>query len=275
MADEKYMTFITGVHYSKNMLQTLNGITFLFDPNWEAGTSETPTLPVSFFHIKALHEIMDSEISTKTLLFYNDNSSPTKTVVSGGMTDVVADNIIIKPKTYKLDVIVPFSDISLLTGHHVLQPEQMANVASLLMTGSAKNLSVAPYLTCVTPYVDIIKSLMKQITSIDWTDASSIITGVMSTPDYNKNSLEAMWRNRSILKLKLWNGWRYKYVSIVSMDISKEPTEDGVYQATLTLQEMPIMTFRDKGTLKLAWKNPILAAQGNVIKGLLNAKEEV
>lgn len=274
MANENYMQFITGIHFTKSMLKTLNGITFLFDPNWVAGTGDTPTFPVAFFHIKGQHEIMESEISQKTMLFYNDNSSLSQSSVTGGMTNVVADNIVIKPKIYKLDVIVPYSDLTLLTSNYTLQAEQLAGVASLLATGSGSSVDkVSPYLTLSTPYVEVIKTLLKQFMVADYSSISGFTTSVLSSPDYNKNSLEAMWKNRSILKLKLWNGWKYKYVAINNIDISKEPTEDGVYEATITVQEMPIMTFRKTGIKTQSWVNPILKYSGEAIKSIINGKE--
>ena len=273
MANENYMRFITGVHFTKSMLRTLNGITFLFDPNWEAGVGDTPTFPVCFFHVKGQHEVMESEVSHKTMLFYNDNKSLSATSVTGGMTNVVADNIVIKPKVYKLDVIIPYSDLTLLTSSYVFQPEQLSGVVSLLKNGEEKKNNVAPYLTMATPYVEIIKTLLRQLMVADYSSISNFMSSVISTPDYNKNSLEAMWKNRSILKLKLWNGWKYKYVSIVSTDVSKEPTEDGVYEASITVQEMPIMTFRKTGIKTANWVNPILKVSGEAVKAVLNGKE--
>ena len=131
------------------------------------------------------------------------------------MTNVVADNIVIKPKVYKLDVIIPYSDLTLLTSSYVFQPEQLSGVVSLLKNGEEKKNNVAPYLTMATPYVEIIKTLLRQLMVADYSSISNFMSSVISRPDYNKNSLEAMWKNRSILKLKLWNGWKYKYVSIV------------------------------------------------------------
>lgn len=273
MADEKYMTFITGVHFTKDMLRTLNGITFLFDPNWEAGQNDVPTFPVTFFHLKGIHEIMESEVSQKTMLFYNSQSALPTAKVAGGLTNVVSDNIVIKPKTYKLDVIIPYSDLTLLTSTYTLQAEQLAEITTLLSSGESKDNKLAPYLTLHTPYVDIIRTLLKQLMVADYASINNFISSVLSTPDYNKNSLEAMWRNRSILKLKLWNGWNYKYVAITSIDVSKEPTEDGVYEASIVCQEMPIMTFRTTGHLKASWVNPILEASGKAIKAILNDKE--
>ena len=51
MANKNYLQFITGVHFAKNMMNTINSITFLFDPNWESGISEYPTFPIAFYQI--------------------------------------------------------------------------------------------------------------------------------------------------------------------------------------------------------------------------------
>lgn len=275
MADEKYMTFITGVHFTKSMLRTLNGMTFLFDPNWKAGSNDVATFPVTFFHLKSIHEILEADVSQKQMLFYNSQRDITNDTTTGSLLNVVADNIVTKPKQYKLDVIIPYSDLTLLTSNYTLNAEQLSGVTSLLVTGESQKYNVAPYLTCATPYVEVIKTLLRQLLVADYSSIGSFVTSVMSTPDYNKNSLEAMFKNRSILKLKLWNGWKYKYVVITNIDITKEADEDGVYEASITCQELPILTVRgDAGLSYKPYVNPILTGAGNVVKGILNGKEE-
>ena len=70
----------------------------------------------------------------------------------------------------------------------------------------------------------------------------------------------------------MWNSWDYKYVSIIDIDITKEGTEDGVYEATMTLQEMPIVTMYPQGTIAgkaFTRKNPLLEVNGKLaIKAL-------
>ena len=98
------ITFITAVKYSASLVKILNNITFLYDPNWEYEEGN-PTYPLAFFYIKNLTEVMSSDISTKPMLFYNsasDSENGSKT----GVLNVVADNVVIKPKVYKLELIV-------------------------------------------------------------------------------------------------------------------------------------------------------------------------
>ena len=63
MADKNNIMFVTGVQFSKNVLNALNAMTFLFDPNWNVNNSTQATFPVAFFHTKSIHEISAAEIS--------------------------------------------------------------------------------------------------------------------------------------------------------------------------------------------------------------------
>ena len=285
------LRIITGIHFSKSMLKALNGITFIMNPNWDIEASDVATLPVAFFGIKGIHEIMESEVSQRPLLFYNDTKSSNEAVTNSSKLSVVADNILIKPKQYRMDIIIPYSNLTLLNGNSfVLSATQFSGVVSML-TGSkdvvskaeqyiAENVAITAdmaFLSAVVPYMDVIKSVINTVSLADSRTVSSAIKSIFETPDYNKNSIEAMWRSRSVLKLKLWNGWRYKYVAITNFDVTKEGSEDGVYEASLTVQEMPIITLRNKeqtNNLKpTAKSNFKIHAAGDKVIGVLTSKE--
>ena len=274
MADRDGLTIITGIHFAKSTLKLLNNITFLFDPSWEAGANSLPTFPVSFFHIKSIHEIGESEVSEKPLLFYNSQATVNADSVSGGVLNVVADNITIKPKRYNLEVIIPYSNLSLLQTSYALQPSQYDTIMRTLSSGNGENgisINVPSYLSV---YVNLIKSLLNTLIASDFSSEASFVQSVFSTPEYNKNSLEAMWRNRSVLKFKNWNDWRYRYVVLTSYDITKVGEEDGVFEASLSLSELPILTVRnDAGIKKALYTNPVSEFAGNTIKTILNGKE--
>lgn len=285
------LRIITGIHFSKSMLKALNGITFLMNPNWDVEASDVATLPVAFFGIKGIHEIMESEVSQRPLLFYNDTKSSNEAVTNSSKLSVVADNILIKPKQYRMDIIIPYSNLTLLNGNSfVLSATQFSGVVSML-TGSkdvvskaeqyiAENVALTEdmaFLSAVVPYMDVIKSVINTVSLADTRTVSSTIKSIFETPDYNKNSIEAMWRSRSVLKLKLWNGWRYKYVAITNFDVTKEGSEDGVYEASLTVQEMPIITLRNKeqtNNLKPTTKSNFkIHTAGDKMIGVLTNKE--
>lgn len=274
-----HMLFITGIHCTKNVLTSINGITFLFDPNWEVGNSDVATFPVAFFHLKSFSEILESDISQKQMLFYNSGAVANSKAVNGSLLNVVADNIVLKPKQYKLEVIIPYSDLTLSLGNSVLNPYQWAGIASFMTTksdGTAVD-KIASFVNLLTPSMALFKNLISSMLLIDFnTKNEDFVTRVMSTPDYNKNSLETMFNNRSILKLKLWTGWKYKYVALKSIEITKEADEDGVYHASITCQEVPILTVRDSSGASIQkYTNPRVLTAGNVMKTWLNKKEDI
>lgn len=288
------MRFITGLRYYKETLDMLNNMTFVYDPNWNQNNSKKPTFPVCFFHVKNCHEIMTSEVSQKQMLFYNSTVDEKKTDPSldSGLLNVVADNIVIKPKVYKLDVVVPYKNLTLLDQSFVYNTHTMNAINNALLQQKMKTSNTAfntmsesiaedikihdTYATLSQPYFSLIKTLLTTLLSTDYGNMNTLkgalssglsdwITNISHQPDFNKNSIETMWRMRHILKMKMWNSWEYKYVAIVDMDITKEGTEDGVYEASLTVQEMPIVTMyarQEVGMPIFQRKNPLLELRG-------------
>ena len=76
-----------------------------------------------------------------------------------------------------------------------------------------------------------------------------MVAGIMD--DSNKASIDAMWENRTILRMKYWNGWQFKYVAIESYVPSKQGEVTDFYEATLNLTEVPIMTMRKGGDFRI------------------------
>lgn len=280
------LRFITGIRYHKDMLERLNNMTFIYDKNWNINNSNKATFPVAFFHVKSYHEAMTAEVSQKQMLFYNSDrdSSESDPEVNSGLLNVVADNIVIKPKVYKLDVIIPFRNLTLLNQSFVYNTHTI-NCINAVMLGKESKMGEAilqAYAGLNQPYVRLIRDLLKATVGYGATganlDNSSVedwIRDTVQQPDYNKQSLELMWKLRHIVKMKMWNSWEYKYVAIVDMDITKEGTEDGVYEATLTVQEMPIVTMYNeditrKMKIKYARKNPLLELNAEIAKTLLD-----
>lgn len=278
MADT--LRFITSIKYHKDLLQKLNNMTYIYDVNWRPDNSSKATFPVCFFHVKSngCHEVMSSEISQKQMLFYNssmgeNNSDP---ALSSGLLNVVADNIVIKPKMYKLDVIIPYNKLSLLDQSFVINTHSLTNVP--LLVNEIQTRGYGDWATLSNPYVSFIRDILRSLvyedySSIDLFDVRDWISGTIQQPDFNKQSLEIMWRMRHIVKMKMWNSWDYKYVGIVDIDITKEGTEDGVYEATLTLQEIPIVTMYNQSNsvgVNIPRKNPLLEKNGENVINILN-----
>lgn len=268
--------FITGIRWHKGLLEMLNNMTFIYDPSWKANNSAKATFPVSFFHVKSCHEIMEAEVSQKQMLFYNsslgeNNSDP---AVDSGLLNVVADNIVVKPKVYRLDVVIPYHNLTLLDQSFVYNTHTAQAITSTLLKTKGEGLSkadkvIGSYQTLSQPYFNLIKSLLRTLMGASFNSRLGTIdewiSNVSHHSDYNKESLETMWRLRHIVKMKMWNSWQYKYVAIVSVDVTKEGTEDGVYEASMTVQEMPIVTMyaQDASNFPvIEKKNPLLEVRG-------------
>ena len=237
------ITVVTGLRYNTSLVKIFNNLTFLYDPNWEYQQGE-PTYPIAFFYVKSMTEQMSSDVSQKPMLFYNtagDSNDSTK----GGLMNIVADNVVLKPKVYKLDIIIPANGTTLKNSSFSF--DAITNVNGFLfsngefMGGSGLNLASR----IVNISLGVLETLFKGLygTSVS---ASSICNMLLQQQDYNKASIEYMWSNRRILKLKLWNGWKFKYLIIKDFDVTKTGENGDFYEGTLTCQEVPILTFRSQ-----------------------------
>lgn len=237
------ITVITGLRYNTSLVKVFNNLTFLYDPNWEYQQGE-PTYPIAFFYVKSMTEQMSSDVSQKPMLFYNtagDSNDSTK----GGLMNIVADNVVLKPKVYKLDIIIPANGSTLKNSSFSF--DAITNVNGFLFSNgefkASTGLDIASRIVNIS--LDVLETLFKGLygTSVS---ASSICNMLLQQQDYNKASIEYMWSNRRILKLKLWNGWKFKYLIIKDFDVTKIGENGDFYEGTLTCQEVPILTFRSQ-----------------------------
>lgn len=235
------ITVITGLKYNTSLVKIFNNVTFLYDPNWEYQQGE-PTYPIAFFYIKSMTEQMYSDVSQKPMLFYNtagDSNDSTK----GGLMNIVADNVVLKPKMYKLEVIIPANGTTLKNSSFSF--DAITNVNGFLFSnGEFKGntgLDIASRIVNVS--LGVLETLFKGLYGTSMS-ASSICNMLLQQQDYNKASIEYMWSSRRILKLKLWNGWKFKYLVIKDFEVTKIGENGDFYEGTLTCQEVPILTFR-------------------------------
>jgi len=255
------LTAITGLRYANDVLQAYNSLTFLFDENWTYTGGRPVDLPAAFFHVRKCEEVMDSDVTHKTLLFYN--TGVTEGSQQGTRMQVVSDNIVAKPKQYRMNVIIPYGN-----------PDPFAMKWGFDMTAFLSNPTLYGTYSGYTNFtmLDVIKDAVQIFTHgvsmYDELTEGNIREG-LNEPEYNKNSLEAMWRRRGLVKMKMWNSWRYKTVAITNFTPSKNGTDGNAYEATLTLTEVPIISFNRTGTYAKRKLNPMLEASGKLtIKAL-------
>lgn len=247
------LTFITGLKYDTNVVKALNNLTFLYDPNWEY-ESMNPTYPIAFFYVKKQTEDMSSETSQKPMLFYNSESDDNDGV-SAGLMNIVADNIIIKPKVYKLDVLIPMNMDTFFSGGYFNTSNVISTNAFMFSSGANKGTSGDKQLSAVMNIASKTMGILRTLfTALYGTEisASSIFTMLCQQQDYNKNSIEYMWRNRRILKMKMWTGWNFKYLIIQNFEVTKEGENGAFFEGTITCQEMPILTMKDSRSMTKA-----------------------
>lgn len=258
------LTFITGLKYDTNVVKALNNLTFLYDPNWEY-ESQNPTYPIAFFYVKKQTEDMASETSQKPMLFYNTEGD-NKNSVKAGLMNIVADNIIIKPKVYKLDVLVPMNMDTFFSGGY-FNINNVVNTNAFMFSSGANqgNKQLSSVMNIASKTMGILRTLFTALYGTE-ISASSIFTMLCQQQDYNKNSIEYMWRNRRILKLKMWNGWQFKYLVIQNFAITKDGENGSFFEGTLTCQEMPIITLKNRSSVATTFMSKISSVLGKGIK---------
>lgn len=257
--------FITSLKYAKETLRAINNMTFMFDPNWVSGDEKDPDFPIVFYLIKSLHEISDSEISNQRMLFYNSSTKADTSTVAGSLLNVVSDNIVTKPKTYRMEILIPcefLSPIEKLSNDVSYQQPVIAEALS----GKSKALTAYTSLMNISATaLNIVTTALSVVFNLSGNALTSAVEGIVNQPMFNKNSLEKMWKSRKIVKVKRWSEWAFDYLAITNLDISKEPTEEGYLNASVTLSEVPILSIRDdtSGTPKTNYTN---YAVGEAIK---------
>lgn len=265
--DQNPITVITGIKYNANLVKTFNNITFIYDPNWEYEAGN-PTYPIAFFYVKSMTEGMTSDISSKPMLFYNSESGATDGT-KAGLLNVIADNLVIKPKVYKLEVLIPANSSTFKNSS--LNVADVANVWNFLSShDSETSKTLSQVIQVVNVSFGIIESLLKGLygTAVS---VSSICNMLLQQQDYNKSSIEYMWRNRRILKLKMWNGWKFKYLVIQDFECNKTGEDGDFYVGTITCQEVPILTFRKQTQTVLGVLSKISSALGKKQKVVADA----
>lgn len=263
------MRFVTGIKYTASVAKMLNNITFLYDPNWSYASFEEATLPLCFFFVTKWQEIGEGEISSKPMMFYNAQKTKNTQSVNGSVMNVVADNSIIQPKTYRAEVLIPFQPDAYFDQYQ-FDPDTLTGALAFAtdnLGGNASASSVAVFGRTVSVALGVLRAIFTAL-SVDISFAS-LTNLILSQNDLNKVSLDAMRQNRGILKMKLWNGWKFKYVMLKTVEISKSGEMDGFYEGSLVLQEVPILN------VGLTKKDVSVAEGRSIINAIMATKAKI
>lgn len=266
------LKFVTAVKYTASIAKFVNNVVFLYDPDWTYGTTAESTLPLCFLFVKDWHEQSASDISEKPMMFYNSQKVANTSSVHGGVMNVVADNNIIKPRAYKLEVLVPFMPTQ-ITNTPYLDVQTSADIG-VFVNEDAKDRATNFYndlwaynedhkkfrndlqeqmsnvLSNINAFVGVGTRLLKLLIDAICADSGNVnvMQLLVQQSEINKLSLDCMRDNRGIVHLKMWNGWKYKYVMIKDIDLKKSGEYEKFYEGSITVQEVPIMCVSLKGS---------------------------
>ena len=243
---ENLMRFVTSIKYTVQVAKMVNNITFLYDPNWSYGAYEQATLPCCFYFVRKWEEIGEAEINSKPMMFYNSKGAE-GTQRNGAVLDVVADNIINQPKTYRADVLVPFAPDACLDQYQ-LDADTLASTYAFTFSREDEPYEPSDTLAVTSRWISNSIGVLRLLFSVLSVDLSgpSIANLILAQNDINKVSLDSMREGRGILKMKMWNGWKFKYVMLKSVDLTKSGEYDGFYEGSITVQETPIINVYQK-----------------------------
>jgi hypothetical protein len=237
MVDNITLIVPTAIQIAEDIMEYFTSMTCLYNRYWYAEQSRI-TLPVAMFHVKSITETWQNEVSRKRVIIYEPpNSQPDDGSLSdtlrAGVMQAFMDNVVVQPKSYQMEVIIPFQPV----GRYIT--DGVSNAIGILdgiISMFAEN-EILPVFQSIVSATRAVLGLMDPLVGI----ANKMPdTGGIGT--INKNSLEAMAESGKILTMKMWTGYHYKYVTITGMTVTKQPLEEGVFRGTLQLQETPILT---------------------------------
>jgi hypothetical protein len=244
-------------------------MTCLYDPYWRPATSKV-TLPVCMFHMTGITETWSNETSKKRVILYEE--PPTVEQASKpmrrGVMETIIDNIVKNPKTYSLELIVPFLPIGRYIGDGVkAMTDTVAAIAELAGSGDpAVRDTIIAALDSSLGFASGVLGAAKTVTGLLDRLPS---TGSGSAMTLNKNSLEAMAESGRVLCMKMWHGYDYRYVVITGMTVQKRPIEDEVFRATLQLVELPVLAIAEPTDLEDAVTKKLSVAE-DIVHGTFN-----
>ena len=120
----------------------------------------------------------------------------------------------------------------------------LVNTYAFAFSGEKPNNTLAATSQALSNTIGFLR-LLFSVLSVDLS-VSSIANLILAQNDINKVSLDSMREGRGILKMKMWNGWKFKYVMLKSVDLTKSGEYDGFYEGSITVQETPIINVYQK-----------------------------
>jgi len=246
----------TVLRVGKEEIEYWTSMTCFYDKNWEF-ESDLATVPISFMHITSVTEIITAQGAEKRVILYEAPDTVSRGAgfdvsrshpASENNLKVIMDNVVVQPKQYQMEVIIPDS---LIGPYHKQGLARMEALLAYMGLTEAKGTgaefrgldmdSIANALRVAQVFVDTVETASNLIGTL-----ASGFTGSSQMNTVNKNSLQAMASRGHVVLFKKWTGYDYSYGIITKVDISKKPSENGVYRGSITFQETPILNISQK-----------------------------
>jgi hypothetical protein len=249
-------------------------MTCLYDRYWSAEQDKV-TLPICMFHVKKITPTFSNEVSRKRVVLYEPAEDSRTTAekmadpLREAVVQTVVDNVVKNPRTYNMEIIVPFQPIGRYISEGVKTVSDMVVAFSDLLVGNTPK--------GFTDWWEgkFFSALALLKTARTASEIAGKLPGMDGVSYINMNSLEAMADSCRTLCMKMWTGYDYKFVMITSMTYDKDPKEDDIFRATLTVQEMPVLAISKPRPLKANaidrdWAaTAVTAVQGALISPLV------
>ena len=238
----------TVLRVTKEELDYWTNMTCFYDKNWEFNP-KLSTVPISFMHITSVTEITTAQGAEKRVIVYEapqeKGKSSLPSVVSHpahrSNLEVIMDNVVVQPKQYQMEVVLP---ASLIGPYHQQGLSRLTSLVEYMQrTDSSNDLldNISSGIQWAQVAIETFQTASDVLDTVLGATAGSTQMATM-----NKNSIDAMAGAGHVIVFKRWTGYDYCYGIITKLDISKKPTEEGVFRGSITFQETPILNISTK-----------------------------
>ncbi len=250
-----------------------NNMTCFFD-RWWAPSADIVTLPFCFFHVLKYSEIHNTEVSKKRVILYeppNESSEETieTSILRHSAMQTVVDNIVVQPKSYKVELVVPFMPFSRYVNAGIQTVNMFKSTLNQWKQDAGDDLTqgsldlAQEQFSSVFSTTRLMQNAVNDQNGALMQEAGEAING---SAQVNKNSLDAMIGK--IITFKTWMGNDRKYCLITNKTAEKRGTEDDVWRVSIEMQEMPILSLTPvRGrvdTAKRGWMVKTVNTQGAI-----------
>ena len=167
---------------------------------------------------------------------------------------------------------LPFTPDACLKQYQ-LDTDTLVNTYAFAVSGDKSNNTLAVTNRFIANATGQLRLLFSAL-SVDLS-APSIANLILAQNDINKVSLDSMRESRGILKMKMWNGWRFKYVMLKNVDLTKSGEYDGFYEGSITVQETPIVNVYQKDQISSVERKGKSLLEKTIGTGIKNAFDKM